>query len=282
MAKKLFRPFVKPAPVVESAPVVEPAPKNTWQSYHQGTIGRPPKEQLVNFINNHQGEFKTAVDLGCGSFSDSIYLASKGINTTGIDSRINYEIKDKLTQNLPNNIKDNFNTQSQDFSNLHLDKYDLVYSFAALPFCPEQDFAKMMSNVATAVNPNGYVALHFFEKLHPFSQRGDTRGFTSEQLTNLFDYLGFTNTQVNEWKSERLQNGETNPNLNNIFITSQAPEQMQEPDLNKINEILGLTQQQTNIPASETIATPTTITETPVVEIENVINGISTLEDPTM
>lgn len=255
MAKKLFRPFVKPAP------------KNTWQSYHEGTTGRPPREQLVNFINNHEGEFKTAVDLGCGTFSDSIYLASKGINTTGIDSRINYEIKDKLTQNLPNNIKDNFNTQSQDFTNLHLDKYDLVYSFAALPFCPEQDFAKMMSNVATAVNPNGYVALHFFEKLHPFSQRGDTRGFTSEQLTNLFDYFGFNNTEVIEWKSEQLQSGETNPNLNNIFITSQAPEQIQQPDLNKINEILGLSQQETNTPVTENPTTQTFNIETSNIEI---------------
>lgn len=216
-----------------------------WKAYQEKGVGRPPREQLVKFLNQHGKEISTAIELGCGPLADTTYIASQGIKVTGVDSRIDLTLKNNILNNSSQTIKDNLTTQVQNFENLNLEKADLIYSFASLPFCSKENFGNMISNIVQSVNPNGYVAAHFFQTNHPFTMNGGkATGFSPEQIETLFNYLGFE-TQIETWKTDKTQDGRMLENMNNIFVTAKAPEQLPNYSVEEINNILGLNAVQT-------------------------------------
>lgn len=219
---------------------------NTWDRYHFEGLLRPPRPILVEFLSSHKGEFKSAIDLGAGSFADSKYIASQGIPVRAIDQKLNVGLLEHqyLNNPSPSEVQNNLTVQAQDFAHLQLPRVDLIYSFASLPFCPERHFVNMLMNVASSVNSNGYVALHFFESKHPFVKNGKARGFSAEQLESAFNLLGFTSTETTEWTDKQVQSGEKLKNLNSIFLTAQAPEQLKNVTCEELQEILGLRTQQ--------------------------------------
>lgn len=229
---------------------ITPNNKNTqesaWKQYQEKSVGRPPREQLVTFLNNHKQEIGSAIELGCGSLIDSSYIASHGIKTIGIDSTISEDLKNNVLKNASQTVRDNLTTQTQSFENLNLEKADLIYSFAALPFCSKNEFGNMISNIVQAVNPNGYIAAHFFQTNHPFTINGGRAvGFSQNQIQTLFNYLGFE-TQIETWQNDKTQDGRNLPNMNNIFVTAKAPEQLPPYSVEEINNILGLEVTQDN------------------------------------
>ncbi|MBQ9792649.1 MAG: class I SAM-dependent methyltransferase [Clostridia bacterium] len=219
-------------------------PKQDWNPYQQRAALKPANQILTDFISTHPEEIKTAVELGCGALSDSIYLASQGIQTVGVDGTINKDLVTTILNNQPQAVKNNLTLQQQSFENLTLPKADLVYSFASIPFCDKSQIGNLIGNIASSVNPNGYVLTHFFAKDHPFTiGQGTATGFTSQQLESVFSYLGFEVTTT-EWQSTQNQLGQQLPNMNNILITGKAPEVLPEFNVDTINELLGLTPEQ--------------------------------------
>ena len=230
-----------------------------WAHYQFNSFGRKPNEFLVKFCKEHKSEIKngkiqTATEVCFGSLSDTLYMAKQGLKVFGTDGVIIPQLVNSLNKNLfiKGSVKDNITLQQQNLTNLNLPKSDLVYSMASLGFCPEKDFANMIMNIIGSVNPNGYVALHFFDKNHAFTKGPNgVQGFTNEQLTKLFNYMGFK-PNIEGFINEKFANGEIPPPqfAQNYFVTAQAPENIQEilagVDLDKINEILGLCQKQTN------------------------------------
>ncbi len=221
-----------------------------WKVYHDNTKSREPRDVLVEFLSSHKGEFNSALDLGCGAFADSVYIAKQGIPVMGIDLSINRNILNEHYLQGDNSVKQNLHAQAQDLAHLRLPKVDFIYSFAALPFCPEANYVNMILNIAKSVNPDGYLALHFFEKKHPFVKRGGARGFSSKQLEDSFNYLGFTNTETTQWQSLTTQNGDRLPNLNNIFLTAKAPEHLSEYSRDTLQQYLGIKREQSPMDSS--------------------------------
>lgn len=219
-------------------------------NYKLNSLGRPPREQLVEFLNKHQqevndGKITTALDLGCGGCIETCLLASKGLKVTALDAVIPNQIKNACKDALSPEDLTNIKFDEQNFQYLNLPKADLVWSFAAMPFCPKDSFGQMLSKSIMAVNSNGYFAAHFFDKTHPFITLHGNTGVTAEQIQQIFDYVGF-DADVRTFKSERTQNGQYTQDLNNVYVVAKAPEQLKELSLNelanKIDEILELQQ----------------------------------------
>lgn len=218
--------------------------KQDWLPYQNRAALKPANEHLIAFISSHQREIKTAVELGCGALSDSIYLAKQGIKTIGIDGTINKDLVNCILNNQPQEVKSNLTLQQQSFENLTLPKTDLVYSFASIPFCDKSQIGNLIGNIVSSVNPNGYILTHFFAKEHPFTiGQGKATGFTTQQLESVFSYLGFEVTTT-EWQSTQNQLGQQLPNMNNILITGKAPEILPKFNVDTINELLGLSPEQ--------------------------------------
>ena len=58
-----------------------------WEEYQKQTYNEPPASNIVEFLK-HQNP-KTAIDLGCGSGNETVYMVKKGINVTAIDLYLN-------------------------------------------------------------------------------------------------------------------------------------------------------------------------------------------------
>lgn len=226
--------------------------KDEFIKYKLESLGRAPREQLVEFLKIHQqevanGKIKTALDLGCGGCIETCLLASQGLKVTALDAVVPNQIKQACKDALSPEDLSNIRFEEQNFQNLVLPKADLVWSFAAMSFCPKESFGQMLAKSIMAVNPNGYFAAHFFDKTHPFITIHGNTGVTQEQVQQIFDYVGFK-ADVNTFKTERTQNGQYTQNLNNVYVVAKAPEQLkdlpQDQLTNKINEILDLQQDQ--------------------------------------
>ena len=226
--------------------------RDEFIKYKLESLGRAPREQLVEFLKVHQqeiadGKIKTSLDLGCGGCIETCLLASKGLKVTALDAVVPDQIKQACKDTLSPKDLPNIRFEEQNFQDLNLPKADLVWSFAAMSFCPKESFGQMLAKSIMAVNPNGYFAAHFFDKTHPFITIHGNTGVTEEQMQQIFDYVGFK-AEVNTFKTDRTQNGQYTQNLNNVYVVAKAPEQLKDlsPDqlTNKINEILDLQQNQ--------------------------------------
>lgn len=219
-----------------------------WNNYQNASQGRSAQERLLNFLNEHRSEIHTATELGCGAGMDAAYLASMGIKTYAFDGFMSKAARKELSK-LPKEVKQNLTIgKNQLFENLSLPgPADLVYSYAALPFCKPEYFPNLISTIAQNVNPNGYFVSQFFRDDHRFTkvENTDATGFTVKQLTDTFEYLGFQ-VKAEEFKWEKTQNGVHSDDLHNIMIYAKAPEHLPDYTLERIGELLGLQPEQTN------------------------------------
>ena len=56
-----------------------------WENFHRITNNKPPRKNIVDFISKYSIT-GNAIDLGCGSGSDTIFLIKNNWNVLAIDS----------------------------------------------------------------------------------------------------------------------------------------------------------------------------------------------------
>ena len=58
-----------------------------WSNYQERTYNDDVCKLLKYFLNNYK--VANAVDLGCGSGNETVYMIKNGINVTAIDRQLN-------------------------------------------------------------------------------------------------------------------------------------------------------------------------------------------------
>ena len=111
-------------------------------------------ESLQNFISPN---FKTALDLGCGSGADSIALAKLGLNVDAVDHS-----KGMLKQALQNSKKygADINILHSGLGELELQnhKYDLIVSLGnTIANLDKKELDQLFDNIKNHVNPNSRI-----------------------------------------------------------------------------------------------------------------------------
>jgi cyclopropane fatty-acyl-phospholipid synthase-like methyltransferase len=124
------------------------------------------KKFFLNFINEN---YKTVIDLGCGSGSDSIPLASLGLQVTAFDNSINM-LKWAKANSIKYNQKINFIQSDIAKSIDKLSKADLIVSMGnTFANIPQKSLSRIFKNVYRSLNAGGsflFQVLNYYRILH--------------------------------------------------------------------------------------------------------------------
>lgn len=171
---------------------------NNWDKYHKITNNKPPRKNIIKFIDKYNDLTGNAIDLGCGGGCDTIYLIEHNWNVLSIDST---DVENIIRNKLSYEKQDKFNFQVQKFEELHLPKCDLIISNNALPFCNKKYFYNMWKEISNSINSNGFFVGNFFGLKDEWNIHENKGTFLSkEDVTELFkdfDILEFEEIEKN-------------------------------------------------------------------------------------
>lgn len=147
-----------------------------WTNYQNRTYNNKVNNLLVEFCNNYK--INNAVDLGCGSGNESVYLLKKGINVTCIDRQLNKAfILDRLEPSEINNVSFIENC----FEDICLPKTEMLMSFFSIPFCSPNKFDLLWNKIYECIEINGYFVGQLFGDRDDWNNRKDINTFTIEK-----------------------------------------------------------------------------------------------------
>lgn len=173
---------------------------------------KTPSQELIKLIETNKIKQCKALDIGCGAGTNSIYLAEKGFEVTGIDisEKAIYLAKEKDKEKRCNFI-------SGDVLNLYFKKkeFDFVYDGGCLHHINKKNHQKYLDEIKRVLNDGGSFLLLCFAddlrlKLNPkrlFSKKYDLNFFSKRKLVKLFS------------KDFEIKNiGKLKLNLNNPYV----------------------------------------------------------------
>lgn len=155
-----------------------------WSNYQESTYNDNVSNLLIEFLDKYNIE--TAIDLGCGSGNETVYMIKKGINVLAIDRQLNNNyILDRLEESEKNKV---FFLQST-FEDIVLPKTDLVAALFSIPFCEPDKFGLLWNKIYDSINTNGYFIGQLFGDRSCFNELKDVSTFTKEEVNEyLKDY----------------------------------------------------------------------------------------------
>ena len=131
---------------------------NNIDKYYENTKNAPPHILVKKFINMENKEGK-AIDLGCGTGRDTIFLIKNNWNVTAIDRE---DTRELIEENLEVTEKERFKFICQNFENIELEKNDLVVSNFSIPFCSKNYFNEFWNKIVDSINEGRILCRQFF------------------------------------------------------------------------------------------------------------------------
>ena len=115
------------------------------QKYYENTEKALPHPMFKKIINMNIKP-KNAIDLGCGTGRDTIYLIKNGWKVVSIDKEDTRKI---IASKLNNEEMERFNFKCLSFENIELEKNNLLVANFSIPFCNKDYFATLPSETRT-------------------------------------------------------------------------------------------------------------------------------------
>ncbi|MEM7352055.1 MAG: class I SAM-dependent methyltransferase [Acidobacteriota bacterium] len=164
----------------------EPPPTN-WKKYYERTAKRPPRPVLLDALQRFAEEGRSvgqAVDAGCGSGIDTLYLLAEGIAVHAFDTEP--AAIEALRKDLPPELANRLRTEVAPFHQATWDDdVDLVFAGFALPFAHPDDFDSSWRQLVDALAVGGRFAGHLFGDRDDWAARPDRTHHTREQAEAL-------------------------------------------------------------------------------------------------
>lgn len=148
-----------------------------WKNYHQITSNNPPHKNIFHFISKYNIT-GNAIDLGCGSGIDTVFLIKNNWNVLAIDSS---DVEEIIRSKLADNEQEKLKFEIQKFENLKLFECDLVVANNSLPFCEKKYFHQMWEMICLNIKNNGYFIGNFFGINDEWNKKEDKRTFLSKE-----------------------------------------------------------------------------------------------------
>ena len=168
----------------------------------------PPRETVIlanEFFRLKQNvETLYAVDLGCGSGRDTKFLLEKNWHVLAIDrEKIGIELLKKDLQTKHNN---SLSTKVSSFEELELpEKFDLINSSYALPFCKPDYFPNLWLKIKEGLKIGGKFSGQLFGIKDEWVKYTDMNFHTKENIHDLFEDFTFDHFNEVEKKGPTSQ-----------------------------------------------------------------------------
>ena len=156
-------------------------------SFHSITKDREASKFLLKTLDMPDLNVGLALDLGCGSGSDSLELLRQGWQVTSIDKSeegINF-LKAQIEDDDSIEIK---NTSFEDMKLLK-NNYDLIYSRYALYFCQKTNWQSVWKEIKESLKSGGMISMHLFGINDGFKnskRHGDMTFFSKDDIKETF------------------------------------------------------------------------------------------------
>lgn len=152
-----------------------------WTAYQKRTLDNDVSNLLKYFLDNYQ--VKDAIDLGCGSGNETVYMVKRGIKVVSIDRQLNEEF---ILNRLDEKENKNVSFIESGFESIDLPKADMIGAFFSIPFCNPKYFNELWDKIYNSLNDNGFFVGQLFGDRDTWSENPNINTFTLEEVK---DYL---------------------------------------------------------------------------------------------
>ena len=130
-----------------------------WGAYHRNSVNLPPRPLLVSALAE-LGSVGHAIDIGCGSGRDTLYLLQMGWSVEALDN--NHAALDLLIKRVPRHLRTRLMCTAVSMEDVDLHPARLVNAAFSLPFCRPQHGPALWDKIARALEPSGIFVGQFF------------------------------------------------------------------------------------------------------------------------
>lgn len=102
---------------------------------------------------------ENAIDLGCGSGNESVYLIKNGWRVLAIDKENTIEY---IINRLNENEREKLTFSVQNFENIMLEENKLLVANFSIPFCNKDNFKEFWSKIKNSILPERLFRRKFF------------------------------------------------------------------------------------------------------------------------
>ena len=128
-----------------------------WTNYQNKTYGDDACKLIIDFLDKYKVD--SAIDLGCGSGNETVYMVKSGIEVLAIDRQLN---KDFIFNRLSDDEKKLISFKEGSFENIELPKTQLLIAFFSIPFCNPSNFDELWTKIYNSIEDNGYFVGQLF------------------------------------------------------------------------------------------------------------------------
>ena len=128
-----------------------------WTNYQNKTYGDDVCKLLIEFLDNYK--IDNAIDLGCGSGNETVYMIKNGIKVLAIDRQLN---QDFILNRLSDNEKKMISFMESSFEDIELPKTRLLTAFFSIPFCNPNNFDELWNKIYNSIEDDGYFVGQLF------------------------------------------------------------------------------------------------------------------------
>lgn len=128
-----------------------------WTNYQNKTYGDDACKLIIDFLDKYKVD--SAIDLGCGSGNETIYMVKNGIKVLAIDRQLN---QDFILNRLSDSEKQLISFKESSFEDVELPKTKLLTVFFSIPFCNPNNFDELWTKIYNSIEDNGYFVGQLF------------------------------------------------------------------------------------------------------------------------
>lgn len=128
-----------------------------WTNYQNKTYGDDACKLIIDFLDKYKVD--NAIDLGCGSGNETVYMVKNGIKVLAIDRQLN---QDFILNRLSDSEKQLISFKESSFEDVELPKTKLLTAFFSIPFCNPNNFDELWTKIYNSIEDNGYFVGQLF------------------------------------------------------------------------------------------------------------------------
>lgn len=168
-----------------------------WTNYQNETYGDDVCKLLIEFLDNYKIE--NAIDLGCGSGNETVYMIKNGIKVLAIDRQLN---QDFILNRLSDNEKKMISFKESSFEDVELSKTKLLTAFFSIPFCNPNNFYELWTKIYNSIEDNGYFVGQLFGDRDAWNVVESINTFSIDKVKEYLKNYNIIKLEENEYVRE--------------------------------------------------------------------------------